>query len=112
MRDMLVALDTSHLDMSPLKEFTLANTRLMSVTLDMSHSAIGPCAPLEQSPLGDNWRHASTAAWSSVVDENGGVVVVQAVSDIDPDEPINMFFLLAFELTQAAPQSFCLNDAA
>ena len=32
--------------------------------------------------------------------------------EIDPDEPANMPFLLAFELTQAAPQRFCLNDFA
>ena len=32
--------------------------------------------------------------------------------DIDPDDPVNMSYLLASEWTQAAPQSFCLNDAA
>ena len=39
---------------------------------------------------------------------------LHAVRDIDPDGPanINMSFLLAFELTQAIPQSFCLNEAA
>ena len=30
--------------------------------------------------------------------------------DIDPDEPSNMQSLLALELSQAAPQSFCLKD--
>ena len=34
------------------------------------------------------------------------------IVDIDPKEPVNMAFLLAFELTQAAPHSVCLNDVA
>ena len=34
------------------------------------------------------------------------------VRDIDPEELVNMNFFLAREWTQAAPQSFCLNDAA
>ena len=34
------------------------------------------------------------------------------VREIDPYEPANMLSLLAFEWTQAAPQRFCLNDAA
>ena len=37
---------------------------------------------------------------------------MHAVRDIDPDERTNMSFWLAFELTQAAPQSCCLNDPA
>ena len=40
------------------------------------------------------------------------VVKVHASDDIDPYEPVNMAFLLAFERTQAAPHSVCLNDAA
>ena len=40
------------------------------------------------------------------------VVVVHAVDDIEPGEPANMIVLLAFEWTQAAPQSFRVNDAA
>ena len=110
----------------------------MSVTLDTSHSPIGPCGPSEPSPLGDNLRHASTALLSSALDfgENTEVVAtevvgtrgvgtgtvgtgavgtgvgVHTVSDIDPDEPANIELLLAFEWTQAAPQSFCLNDVA
>ena len=83
----------------------------MVVTLDTSHSTIGPCGPFEQSPLGDNLRHAPTASLSSTADENAGEVV-HTVRDIDPDEPVNMSFLLAFELVQAAPQSFRLNDVA
>ena len=35
-----------------------------------------------------------------------------AVRGIDPEEPANMLVLLAFEWTQAAPQSFHLNDIA
>ena len=37
---------------------------------------------------------------------------VHTVRDIDPDESVNMSLLLAIELTQAAPQSFWLNDLA
>ena len=40
------------------------------------------------------------------------VADVHSVRDIDPDESVNMSILLAFERTQAAPQSLCLNDAA
>ena len=39
-------------------------------------------------------------------------VVVHTVLDIDPDEPANMSVDLAIEWTQAAPQSFRLNDSA
>ena len=111
MLDMLVTLDTSHLDMAPLKEFAWANTPLMSVTLDTSHPAIGPCGPSELSPLEEILRDASTAALKSVLDKKA-VVVVHTVRDIDPEESVNMLSLLAFELTQSAPQSFRLNDAA
>merc|ERR1712032_27614 len=38
--------------------------------------------------------------------------VVHTARDIVPDDPINMLFLLALELTQSPPQSFWLNDAA
>ena len=42
---------------------------------DTSHSPIVPCGPLEQSPFGDNFRHALTALLSSglVSGENAGV---------------------------------------
>ena len=33
-------------------------------------------------------------------------------ADIEPNDPVNMSFLLAFERTQAAPHNFCLNDDA
>ena len=39
-------------------------------------------------------------------------VVVHTVGDIDPGDLLNMRFWLAFELTQAAPQSSRLNDVA
>ena len=42
--------------------------RLGSVTLETSHSLIGPCGLLEQSPSGDSSRHALTAPLSSVLD--------------------------------------------
>ena len=43
--------------------------------LDTSHSSIGPCGPLGQSPFRDNLRHASTALLSSDLDcgENAGM---------------------------------------
>ena len=37
---------------------------------------------------------------------------VHTGSNNDPDVPANVRVLLAFELTQAAPQSFCLKDSA
>ena len=43
--------------------------------------------------------------------ENTGVVA-HVVEDIDPDELANMENLVAFEWTQASPQSFCLNEVA
>ena len=42
----------------------------------------------------------------------GVATSLHTVRDIDPKEPANMRFLLAFESTQAAPQRFCLNDIA
>ena len=48
---------------------------------------------------------------SSALDDNGDVNV-HTVCDIDPDEPVNMSVLLAFELTQSTPHNFCLNDNA
>ena len=39
-------------------------------------------------------------------------VVAHTVCDIDPDDPSNIKFLLAFEWTQADPQSLCSNDVA
>ena len=80
------------------------NMKFMSVMLDTSHSPIGPCGPLEQWPCADTFRHAPTALWSSALDcgENTGVatvvvVVVHTATAIDPEEPVNIFLLLAFE---------------
>ena len=40
------------------------------------------------------------------------LVDVQTIRNIDPDELSNMAILLALELTQAGPQSFCVNEIA
>ena len=40
------------------------------------------------------------------------VVCMHTVLDIDPDEPENIAVLFALEYTQAAPQSWCLNNIA
>ena len=45
----------------------------------------------------------------SLCGENGGK---HTVGDIDPDDPVNMPVLVAFESTHAAPQRFRLNDNA
>ena len=46
----------------------------MVLTLDTSHSPIGPCGALEQSPFGDNFRHGTMAVLTSlpVCGENAG----------------------------------------
>ena len=51
--------------------------------------------------------------------ENNDIVVMatvrkdlHSVRDIDPGEPSNIISFVAFECTQAAPQSLCLNDVA
>ena len=71
---MSFAFDKSHFEISALKNIALENMRLMSATRDTSHFPIGPCGPLEQSPLGDSLRHALTARLSSALDsgENAG----------------------------------------
>ena len=65
-----------------LQAFDSENKWFMSVTLDTSHSPIEPCEPLEQSPCGDNLRHAPTALFSSVRDcgENAESRVVEAIA--------------------------------
>ena len=134
---MLVTLDTFHFDMSPLNDAAPRNMALISATLDTfhfeimslkfkkakiplilvmaetSHSFIGPCGDVEQTPLGDSLRHSSMALVSCDWDcgENTAIVVMPAevvvhtVCDIDPNEPKNMSVWLAFECTQAALQS-------
>ena len=42
----------------------------------------------------------------------GVEAAAHTVSEIDPGEPANMNFLLAFESTQTAPQSFWLKEFA
>ena len=79
----------------------------MSVTLDTSHSPIGPCGPLEQPPFGNSFRHVSIALTSCNLDsgENGdvgaktgmGTEELHMVRDIDPNDPSNISSLLAFE---------------
>ena len=65
---MLVTLDTSHFEMSPMNLSapgtpSRLNNWLISVTADTSQDPIGPCGPLEQSE--DSCRHSLMAAWSS-----------------------------------------------
>ena len=57
---------------------------------------------------------ASTAPLSSSLDcgENAAEAAVHTVRDIDPNDPANMALLLAFEWTQAEPQSFRVNNVA
>ena len=67
---MSVTRDTSQFEMSPLNESLLRENRyLISAMPDTSHSAIGPCGPLEQFfPFGDSLRHKRMAASSSSID--------------------------------------------
>ena len=67
-----VTLDTSHLERSPLNDdavgtLYVSNKLFISVTRDTSHDPIGPCGPLEQS-LGGGWRHCLMATSSSALD--------------------------------------------
>ena len=78
--DMSLTFDTSHFEMPLRNNFASENMRLMSVTLDTSQSLIAPCGPLEQSPFGDNLRHASTALLSFALDrgKRAGAACVDA----------------------------------
>ena len=65
MSSMLVTLDTSQLDMSPMNLFALGtnlNNWLISVIAETSQDPIGPCGPLEQSA--DSFRHSLMVTWS------------------------------------------------
>ena len=53
---------------------------------------------------------SSHSAGACVVTGEGADM--HTVCDIDPDEPANIIFFCALELTQAAPQRFCLNENA
>ena len=78
---MLVTLDTSHFETSPLNcfdprtrlPFASTNNQLMSVTAETSQDQIGLRRPWEQSV--DNCRHFSMAAWSSAPDLGAHPVV-------------------------------------
>ena len=82
MASMLVTLDTSHFETSPLNcfdprtrlPFASTNNQLMSVTADTSHDPIGPCGASEQSS-GSCW-HSPMAVWSSAFDCGAHPVVV------------------------------------
>ena len=72
---MLVTRDTFHFERSPWKLVLPKNSELMSVTSDTSQSPIGPYRSFVQAPSGDASRHISTALWSSKLDggENAAV---------------------------------------
>ena len=72
---MLVTLDTSQFEMSPLNDFALSNNALISFTFDVTQDPIGPCAPLEQA-ASDAFRHAAMAALSSTFDFGAQSAVV------------------------------------
>ena len=63
-------------------------------------------------PYAANKTHASIALSSSECDCGENTVFTHAADAIDPDDPAKMNFWVAFEWTQAGPQSCCLNDAA
>ena len=72
MRRILVTLDTSHLERSPLNLLaplisSPKNNSLMSVIAETSQDPIGPCGSLEQSKS-DAFRHAAMTALSSAFD--------------------------------------------
>ena len=66
---MSVTRDTSHFDMSLLKDAAPRNMALISVTLDTSHFPIAPYGPSEQSPSEDtSTRQMVMALLSSAMD--------------------------------------------
>ena len=73
---MLVTLDTSHLERSPLNDGA-ENNKPISVTAETSQDPIGPCGPLEQS-VGDSWRHCTMAACSSALEYGENPVALYA----------------------------------
>ena len=73
MAHMLVTLDTSHLEMSPLNDGEAGtshawNKFLIFFTPETSQDPIGPCGPLEQSAFEESSVHSAMASWSSVLD--------------------------------------------
>ena len=114
---MLVTLDTSHLEISPLNlsapgrglQPPSANNgpdepRL--VTAEMSQDPIGPCGPLEQSKS-ERFRHSLMAAVSSAFDFGVALVGIHNF----PGEPASMLELLALDFCHA-PQSVLEKDFA
>ena len=79
--DIVVALDRSHFETSPLNEVAPQNIPDMSVVLDTSHDPIGPFGPRAQSPTGEIVMHASTAVLSSARDReiNTAAAAVEGV---------------------------------
>ena len=76
MNAMVLTLDTSHSEMSPVNLFeagtaSALNNQLISVTADTFHDPIAPCGPLEQSV--DTFRHSLMAAWSCAFGANAVV---------------------------------------
>ena len=76
---MLVTLDTSHFERSPLNNDAeeparVPNDELMSVTADTSQDPIGPYRPLEQS-VGESLRHSAMAALISSLEFGAQPVV-------------------------------------
>ena len=76
MKSISVALDTFQREMSPLNLSASGsgNNELISVTAETSQAPSGPCGPLEQS-VGDDFRHSTMAALSSVSDRGVHPVV-------------------------------------
>ena len=70
MNAMVLTLDTSHSEISPVNLFDAGtlNNQLISVTADTFHDPIAPCGPLEQSL--DTFRHSLMAAWSCAFGAN------------------------------------------
>merc|ERR1719506_3327803 len=77
MLTMLVTLDTSHLEISPLKLPSPEHTLLISVTPVTSQDPIDPCGPLEHSVV--TFTHSLRAAWSSAFDLGANTLVALAV---------------------------------
>ena len=65
---MSVTRDTSHLEMSALKDVAPLNNPLMSVMRDTSHVLMAPNRLVVQAPDRDSARQVLTASLSSLVD--------------------------------------------
>ena len=72
-----VTADTSHFDKSWLKAEARENMAAISVIADTSQSPIGPCGPLEQSPIGESLMHSLTAARSCSADSGLNAAAVR-----------------------------------